>query len=244
MYTNTRVNFIFLLLYTTASLFSVVSKCQTHGAYPPFTKWYQDPLGLKPLQLSAAMGFAWSSAAIAACLVFSKNDTSFLKKRSAYYETGFSISYKRPYTIVYQNDIGMMYGIRKWMSVGLSFNTFHFKDKINNTWGLGLRPFARWYPYNRKKARLYFEYGAGISYSLNRFPLTGTGWEADTARTGTRFNLTSKYGFGAIINCTKRLSLQFALRHFHLSNGNTAGIKRNPSHDSNGFFLGFIYNDQ
>jgi hypothetical protein len=125
--------------------------------------------------------------------------------------------------------------------LGIAWNTFHFKDKINSTWCFGLRPFARWYPYKSKNVNLFIEYGAGLSYSLSRFPLTGTGWKADTARTGTQFNLTSKYSIGAELIFSKRVSIQTGARHFHLSNGNLAGIQRNPSHDSNGFFLGFIY---
>ena len=226
---------------TGALSFTEVIKCQTPGIYPPFTKWYQDPLGLKPLELSTAFGFLWGSAAVAASLIFTKKDPAFQKRMSAYYETGFSIGYKSPYTSVFQNDIGFMYDIRKWMTAGLGLNIFHFKDQTNNTWCFGIRPFARWYPYRSKKTSLFFEYGAGLSYSLNKFPLTGTGWEADTARTGTKFNVTSKYGIGFVIHCNDRLSLQTGIRHFHLSNGNLAGIQRNPSHDSNGIFLGFFY---
>jgi hypothetical protein len=231
-----------ILLLLLALSFAEVSKCQTKGMYPPFTKWYQDPLGLKPLQLSTAFGFLWGSAAVAASLLFTKNDNAFQKKVEVYYETGFGTSYKSPYTCVFQNDLGVMYKARKWMSVGIGWNTFHFSDKTNNTWSFGIRPFARWYPYSTKKTSLFFEYGAGISYSLNRFPLTGTGWEADTARTGTSFNLTSKYGVGFMFHCSKQVSIQTGVRHFHLSNGNIAGLQRNPAHDSNGFFVGIIYN--
>jgi hypothetical protein len=127
------------------------------------------------------------------------------------------------------------------MSVGLSWTTFHFKDQVNNTWSFGIRPFARWYPYRVKKLSLYFEYGAGICYSLKQFPITGTGWEIDTARTGTRFNLNSKYSVGTVFHFNNHFSFQLIMRHFHLSNGNIEGIKRNPSHDSNGLFLGIYY---
>ncbi|MBK5273110.1 MAG: acyloxyacyl hydrolase [Bacteroidia bacterium] len=214
---------------------------QWPGTYPPFTKWYQDPLGLKPLQLSTAFGFVWGSAAAAASLIFTKNDSDFQKKLSFYQEAGFGFGYKPPYTNVFQNDIGLMYEVRKWINLGIGFNTFHFKDKVNDTWSFGIRPFARWYPYKSKKTNLFIEYGAGLSYSLNRFPLTGTGWKADTARTGTKFNLTSKYGIGVEFNLNNLVSIQTGVRHFHLSNGNLAGIQRNPSHDSNGFFIGLIY---
>lgn len=237
-----RTKIFLILLLTSAVSFTEVSKAQTTGSYPPFTKWYQDPLGLKPLELSSAFGFLWGSVAIAASLIFTKKDPAFKKKMSAYYETGYSTGYKSPYTCVFQNDIGFMYEVRKWMTAGLGWNIFHFKDKTNNSWCFGIRPFARWYPYTRKKIRLFFEYGAGVTYSLNKFPLTGTGWKADTARTGTKFNLTSKYGIGVVFNLNSRFSLQSGIRHFHLSNGNLAGIQRNPSHDSNGFFIGIIYN--
>jgi long-subunit fatty acid transport protein len=222
-------------------LYGKMSNCQRQSIYPPFTKWYQDPLGLKPLELSTAFGFVWGAASVAACLIVTKKDSAFLKRVSIYQEAGFGFGYKPPYTSVFQNEVGLMYSVRKWMALGVGLNTFHFKDKIKDTWSFGIRPFARWYPYKTKKASLFFEYGAGFSYSLDRFPFTGTGLEADTARTGTRFNLTSKYGIGTEVYFNNRLSIQAGIRHFHLSNGNLAGIKRNPSHDSNGFFVGLFY---
>ena len=230
-----------VVLFTCIVFFNTMSISQTKGIYPPFTKWYQDPLGLKPLELSSAYGFLWGSTAIAACLIFTKKDSAFQKRFPFYYDAGFGFGYKPPYTSVFQNDLGMMYSLNKWMSLGLGWNAFHFKDGTNDTWSFGIRPFARWYPYAGKKTSLFFEYGAGLSYSRDRFPLTGIGLEADTSRTGTRFNLTSKYGIGAEFRLNKMLSMQAGIRHFHLSNGNLAGIQRNPSHDSNGFFAGFLY---
>ena len=214
---------------------------QSPGLYPPYTKWYQDPLGLKPLELSTAFGFLWGSTAVAACFILAKKDTVFQKHISIYQETGFSFGYKPPYTAVFQQEAGLLYDLRKRMALGLGFTCFQFNDKINKTWSFGIRPFARWYPYKSKKVNLFFEYGAGISYAIDRFPLTGTGLEADTARTGTRFNFTTKYGIGAEFHFSKNLSLQTGARHFHLSNGNISGIQRNPSHDSNGFFAGIVY---
>lgn len=233
-----RLAFLFILLFIS---WSKKSEGQVQKTYPPFTKWYQDPLGLKPIELSTAFGFVWGSAMAGACFIFTKNDTSFGKKISAYSEEGLSVGYKHPYTLVFHNDAGLMYDARKWMAYGFGGNVFHFKDKVNDTWTFGVMPFARWYPYRAKKTALYFQYGAGISYSLNIFPLTGTGWEADTARTGTRFNFFSKYGIGAEFHLAKHLSFQTSIKHFHLSNGNIKGIQRNPSHDSNGFFAGLIY---
>jgi hypothetical protein len=75
---------------------------------------------------------------------------------------------------------------------GVALNFSHFNDKVNNTWTVGMMPFARWYLYRSKPINFFFQYGAGVSYSFEKFPLTGTGWEADTARTGTQFNFLSK----------------------------------------------------
>jgi hypothetical protein len=230
-----------LILLVTILLGGCMANAQTRGIYPPFTKWYQDPLGLKPLQLSSAFGFFWGSAAVAASLIFTTNEPGLSKSKSVYYETGLSTGYKSPYTLVFQNNIGYMYKLRKWLAAGLELNSYRFKDHSNDTWGFGIRPFARWYAYEIKVTRVFFEYGAGLAYSLDKFPLTGTGWEADTARFGTKFNFTSKYSIGIEVHLNKRISLESGFRHFHLSNGNLAGIKRNPSHDSNGLFVGLIY---
>jgi len=214
---------------------------QTSRIYPPFTKWYQDPLGLKPVQLSTAFGFVCGSVTAAACLLFSKNDSAFKKKLSPYWEGGYGVGYKPPYTNVLQNDIGILYAVRNWMSLGVCLNLSHFNDDVNNTWTVGAMPFARWYLYKSKPIGLFFQYGAGVSYSFERFPLTGTGWGVDTARTGTQFNFLSKYGMGMEVHLKKKFSFETGIRHFHLSNGNTKGIQRNPSHDSNMFFVGIIY---
>ena len=239
-YMRKRGSFL-LLLYACTFSFNKICISQTARLYPPFTKWYQDPLGLKPLELSSAYGFVWGSTAIAACFIFTKKDSAFQRRVSIYQEAGFGFGYKPPYTGVFHNEAGLMYSVRKWMALGVGLNTFHFKDKINDTWSLGIRPFVRWYPYKTKNASLFFEYGAGLSYCLDRFPFSGTGLEADTGRTGTRFNFTSKYGIGTEVHFNNRLSIQAGIRHFHLSNGNLAGIQRNPSHDSNGFFVGLFY---
>jgi len=209
--------------------------------YPPNTKWYQDPVGFRPVELSSAAGFLWGTAAVAACLIFTKSNPAFHKKIFFYEEAGGYFGYKPPYSFSFQNNAGLLYRLRDWMSVGAEINTIHFSDNINDTWTFGLRPFARWYFLKGKNLRLFFEYGAGISYSLNRFPLTGTGYEWDTARTGTKFNFSTKYGIGTEVKISHKFYLQAGARHFHLSNGNIKGVSRNPSYDGNGLFLGLLY---
>ena len=232
---------LFILIFSFCCLLAQNGIGQNSKMYPPFTKWYQDPLGLKPLQLSTAFGFVWGSAAVAASLLLTKKDTAFQKKIFVYCEGGYGFGYKNPYTTVLNNDMSVLYETRKWMSLGIEWNSFHFNDKLNKTWTLGIMPFARWFLYKSKNINLFFHYGAGISYSFAKFPLSGTGWENDTARTGTKFNFLSKYGSGIGFHLKNKLSIELGIRHFHLSNGNIKGIQRNPSHDSNGFFLGITY---
>jgi len=214
---------------------------QPENIYPPNTKWYQDPLGLKPLELSTAFGFVWGSASITAYLLLTKRDTAFRKKFSFFADGGMSFGYKPPFTTVAESSVGLLYDVRKCMAVGLEWNIFHFKNNINDAYAFGLRPLARFYPYKNKKVKLFFEYGAGMSFSLKKFPGTGTRKDADTGRTGTQVNLTSKYGVGIEVHIKKNLLVQLGARHFHLSNGNIKGLERNPSHDSNGFFTGILY---
>ncbi|HEV8507583.1 MAG TPA: hypothetical protein VGQ53_19360, partial [Chitinophagaceae bacterium] len=124
---NTR----FILLLLISLIYLAKASGQISQIYPPFTKWYQDPLGLKPVQLSTAFGFVCGSVATAACLLLTKSDSAFEKKLSFYWEGGYGLGYKPPYTNVFQNDIGVLYRVRKWMSLGVALNFSHFTDQVN-----------------------------------------------------------------------------------------------------------------
>src|SRR4030095_7040689 len=117
---KSRLRVRFALLPLISLVYLTTARSQSSQIYPPFTKWYQDPLGLKPIQLSTAFGFVVGSVNAAACLLLTKNDSAFEKKLSPYWEGGYGFGYKPPYTNVLQNDIGVLYKVRKWMSLGMA----------------------------------------------------------------------------------------------------------------------------
>lgn len=223
-----------LLLSIALSILAIMpSKAQfSYGDH-----WYNNPLGFEPLNLHTSMGFIVPAAAVSAILLLTKKDSSLHHRLSAYNETGLSWGYKYPHTLLPQNNTGINFQLRKYMSVGIEFDVYLPRDEFNKTIGFVIRPFARFYAVNREGWRLYFETGGGFIYLLNEFPQPT---DQDN-RLGTYFNGTTKYGLGAEISFNKSNAVMLGIRHLHISNGNTKGVERNPSHDSNGFFIGLAH---
>lgn len=196
--------------------------------------WYNNPLGFEPVKLHTSMGFIIPAVAVGTCLLLTKRDTALARRLSVYNETGFGWGYKYPYSFMPQNNTGINFQLRRFMSIGVEFDVYMPVDDYNNTPGFAIRPFARFYPFNRDKWRLYFESGGGFIYFPTEFPKP----TPQDNRVGTHLNGTTKYGIGSEINILPSTSLMFGVRHLHVSNGNTKGVERNPSHDSNGFFVG------
>lgn len=231
-----------ILLFLTWALFTNGLRAQSFGELPPFTEWYQNPLGFSPLKLHTGAAFYLGGLAAAACLIFTENDTALADRFSFFNESGMSYGYNPPYTSVYQNNTGFFYHARKWLAIGAEVSVYHFRDSFNDTWGIGLRPLFRWYPVHGEDFRLYFECGAGIIGILDNFPKPSSGYGfLSDPRTGTHFNGSPKYGIGREANIDAEVSVVFGLRHVHISNGNTSGAERNPGHDSNGYYFGFSY---
>lgn len=199
--------------------------------------WYDNPLGFKPLKLHTSMGFIVPAVAVGSCLLLTKNDPTLKQKISIYNEIGLSWGYKYPYTFMPTNNTGINFQLRKFMSVGFEFDVLFPVDDFNKTTGFAIRPFARFYIINKQIWRLYFESGGGFIYTLTEFPKPT---DKDN-RLGLQLNGITKYGIGSDINISKNKSIMFGIRHLHISNGNAKGAERNPSHDSNGFFLGLIH---
>ncbi|MDX2135137.1 MAG: acyloxyacyl hydrolase [Saprospiraceae bacterium] len=210
---------------------------QAKAQYWEGDNWYNNPLGFEPLKLHTSMAFLVPAVAVGACLLLTERDTTLKNKLSGYGEAGFSWGYKYPYTFLPQLNFGINYQLRKFMSVGVEFDIYSALDDYNHTAGLGIRPFARFYPVNRDNWRLYFESGGGLIYFFDYFPKPT---EQDN-RLGTHWNGTTKYGLGAEVNLSSNTNLMFGVRHIHVSNSNTKGVERNPSHDSNGFFIGLSH---
>lgn len=205
--------------------------------YWPGDHWYNNPLGFDPLKLHSSMGFIVPAVAVGTCLLLTKKDTAMKQRLTIYDEVGLSWGYKYPHTFMPQHNTGINFQLRKFMSIGVEFDIYIPKDDFNKTVGFAIRPFARFYPINKDKWRLYFESGGGFIYLLQEFPKPT---DQDN-RLGTYWNGTTKYGIGSEINYSKSNSFIFGVRHLHISNGNTKGVERNPSHDSNGLFIGLTH---
>lgn len=205
--------------------------------YWPGDHWYDNPLGFEPVKLHTSMGFLLPAVAVGACLLLTNKDTTLQHKIAIFNESGFSWGYKYPHTFMSQNNTGVNFQLRRWMSVGVEFDMYAPTDRYNGTIGFAIRPFARFYPVNNDTWGLYFESGGGLVYFLDSFPKPTD----QDDRLGTYLNGTTKYGIGSHINFTPLTSVVFGIRHLHVSNGNTKGVERNPSHDSNGFFIGFSH---
>jgi hypothetical protein len=209
------------------------------GSFPPFTKWYQNPLGVSPVSLHTGNGIYLPAIAATAILIFTKKDTTLHHRLTYYDDAGVSFGYYASRTTVYQNNIGLLYQVRRYMSLGAEFSTVHVNDDDNNTWGLGLRPFVRFYPLTRENFRLFFQSGAGLILFGDTYPKP-SGFFGDN-REGTRLNGSPRYGIGAEFRLSRYLSGQAGVWHVHFSNGDHPGYERNPGHDSNGFSLGLLY---
>jgi hypothetical protein len=214
-------------------IFIVCTSGQVLAQYPYGDHWYTNPLGFKPLELHAGMGFLVPAVTVGTVMLLTNKDTSLKKRLSFFNETSFSWGYKYPYTFMLQNNTGINFMLRRYMSIGTEFDVYLPVDEFNKTVGFAIRPFARFYPVNRKNWRMYFESGGGLIYLIDPYPKSTD----QDSRLGTNWNGTTKYGIGAEININKSSSILFGVRHIHISNGNRKGVDRNPSHDSNGFFV-------
>jgi hypothetical protein len=216
-------------------LSSILTISNASAQYWPGDNWYNNPLGFEPLKLHTSMSFLVPAAIVGGVLLLTKNDTALQQRLSVHNESSFLWGYKYPNTFMAQNSTGVNYMLRKWMSAGVEVSFCIPADAYNNTVGVGVRPFARFYPVSNKNLKLYFEAGGGLVYFFDQFPRP----TVQDNRLGTHLNGLTEYGVGADVALTPVLSLAVAAKHLHVSNGNTSGAERNPSHDSNGLSIGF-----
>ncbi|MDX2069559.1 MAG: acyloxyacyl hydrolase [Haliscomenobacter sp.] len=210
-----------------------------NAQFPPFTKWYENPLGFEPLNLHTVNGIIVPAAVASAVLLLSKNNQANLQRLSWYEDLGVSFGYYGSKTTIYQSNTGFLFVARSFMSLGAEVSSYYTNDEVNHTWGFGLRPFVRFYPVKGERFKLFFQSGAGLMYFLEEYPQP-SGFFGDN-RMGTRLNGTPKYGIGSVFQLSPWLQGQAAFWHVHVSNGNHPSAERNPGHDSNGFSLSLIY---
>ncbi len=230
--------FIILFVVISPSLLGQVNN--SFGTFPPFTKWYQNPLGISPISLHTGNGIIVPAFAAATILILTNSDSTLTKRLSIYDDAGYSKGYYGSFSNLIHNNVGINYMLRQYLSFGVEFTQVYITDDINQVFGIGIRPFFRFYPINNDNFKLYFSSGAGLIYFFDNFPKP-SGFFGDL-REGTRLNGCPKYGIGAEFNLNSKFMINAGIWHIHFSNGNNPGYESNPGHDSNGFSIGLTYN--
>lgn len=225
------------LLFTLLLSLVLVSSPHVNAQNVDDESWIENPLGFSPLELHTRNGLLVPAIAVTAILLLTDADTSTTDRWRMYGEMGISWGYKPPHTTMYLANIGFLFKARSWLEIGPEISMYNPLDDFNNTVGIGIRPVARFYPINSETVRVYFESGAGLVYFRKEFPQPSN----DDERLGTRLNGSPKYGLGAEVKVTDNAYLLLGIRHIHISNGNALGPERNPSHDSNGFYVGMTW---
>ncbi len=235
--------YIYPLLFHILLFNSVLAQTQSvdnsFGTLPPFTKWYQNPLGVSPIALHTGNGLYIPLIAATGILIFTKCNDNLDNRISFYSDIGYTKGYYGSFSNLMHQNTGINYMLRKYLSAGVELSQVYVWDNENNTYGIGIRPFFRFYPVNSQSFKLYFQSGAGLQYFFNEFPQP-SGFFGDY-RKGTKMNGSPKYGIGAELKINAKWNINAGLWHIHFSNGNNPSIERNPGHDSNGFSIGVTY---
>lgn len=230
---------LFLIVIIWFSQIPIDSAAQSFGSYPPFTKWYENPLGISPISLHTSNGLLIPAVVAGALLLLTDRNSSVESGLTYYTEIGYSENYFGDPMTILQSNTGVLFPLRDYLDVGVELNVYHPFDQKNNTLGLGIRPFFNFYPYRSKNFSVFFESGAGIIYFFREYPQP-TGFFNDQ-RLGTKWNGSPKYGIGVQYKATEALTLSAGLRHVHISNGDHPSDSRNPGHDSNGPTLRILW---
>lgn len=202
------------------------------SAYDGEEQWYENPLGFEPLSLHTRNGFILPAIVVAAGLLFTDSDSAEIAA-GWIGQGGLSFGYKYPYSNLWQVSVARSWRLRDWMSGGVELLVYHPADMFNNTLGIGIRPYARFYPVRFENVEFYIESGGGIIWFVDSYPQPTD----QDPRLGTPWNGTTKYGIGADYT-VGTLRFTTGIQHVHVSNGNTSGVEHNPSNDSNGLYVG------
>lgn len=167
----------------------------------------------------------------------------FIHSRAGYYRGYKSAQIETSKTKIVELSIGIGHYFRKWLAAGVDFYATGFMGSIRfrggtsshpvdivqdvRTVAVGGGPFARWHFASYRRWSVYFEQGVSVIFIKSEFPPPGT-----------KTNFTPTYGLGMSFKLSEHIYFMMSVRHYHLSNGNIDGAKRNPGFDANGFYIG------
>jgi hypothetical protein len=202
-------------------------------SYPPFTKWYQNPLGLKPIELHTSNAILIPGIAVGIIKLFdhykrSSESTDWI---------GVQIGNTRNYFMEPYNASHFAFSVQFQIAKKIHFGIENNYSLIasQEAFGGGIRPYFLFDFYRNNKFAVSFYSGAGLIFFNQNYPEKAIYF--DEIKEGTRLNGSPKYGLRIDTKIFKHAHFGLEIAHAHFSNGNTLGPERNPGYDGNGLFI-------
>lgn len=99
-----------------------------------------------------------------------------------------------------------------------------------NTYGIGFQPVAfRFIFMPRKRLKPFVQVGAGLIFSKKPVPVPES----------PSYNFIGDFGGGLMFSLTRKRTINFGYRYFHISNMNIGEI--NPGYNANVFYVGYSF---
>ncbi len=120
--------------------------------------------------------------------------------------------------------VGISHFFLNGHSINLELNNFLFEQPGDNAVGVNLATLVRSHFYRQTNWSLYIDGGAGILWTTNEVP-----------NSGSSFNFTPQVGGGATIRIADESHLMLGVRWHHISNADL--YEKNPGRDS---IMGYV----
>jgi len=131
---------LIIIVCTTSTTFAQQQPVDnSFGSLPPFTKWYQNPLGISPIALHTGNGLYIPLIVATGILIFTKCNDKLDNRISLYSDIGYTKGYYGSFSNLMHQNTGINYLLRNYLSAGVELSQVYIWDNENNTYGVGIR---------------------------------------------------------------------------------------------------------